>query len=328
MYRDHWHFLPKTGGLIVAALALIAGAFIVSDFSSVDHAFVERAASNTGHYRSQIDDRIREACTTLPPANQSDCITKQYDAARDYERNEYDVAAQLTMAWWTKIMGVAAVFGLLLSAVGVYLIWETFRETRSTVKAALEANEISDRVAQAELRPYLFVDHINLLEISNQSDQIEIDGDIREVPSNFFAKVEIHLRNYGKVPARKIRVFKRSYLALVHQGRFKKFRSSVIATPVCAPGHERRIFDHLFISKGDREDFDDGFLEYIIRLRFSYEDDRGRSYKECADHRLSGKDLNTFYLLLGPHKIRKAREQWRSHQLDFLEAENFESDEE
>ncbi|NRD89248.1 hypothetical protein C8024_07030 [Sphingopyxis sp. BSNA05] len=43
------------------------------------------------------------------------------------------------MASWTKIMGLAAVLGIILSVVGVWLIWQTFAETRRAANASQNA---------------------------------------------------------------------------------------------------------------------------------------------------------------------------------------------
>ena len=122
--------LPKIGGLILAALAIVAAYFTISDLSAGDRAYINNAAHESQNYAEQSQDRIRDTCGPVASVGHQDCVAKEQATAREYERNEYDLAAQMTMAWWTKVMGAAAVLGVLLSAVGVYLIWQTWGETR------------------------------------------------------------------------------------------------------------------------------------------------------------------------------------------------------
>lgn len=135
--------LPKIGGLILATLAIVAAWFIISDFSATDRAYIKNAAHESQNYADQTQYRIRDACGPVASVGHQDCVAKEDATAREYERNEYDLAAQMTMAWWTKIMGAAAVLGVLLSAVGVYLIWETFRETKAVAATGQAANKIA-----------------------------------------------------------------------------------------------------------------------------------------------------------------------------------------
>lgn len=177
MLRGYRGKFPKIGGLIAAALAILVSALLNSDFSSYDRALIDRAADASDNYREYTNERIRDACGTLSPVSKPDCIEEREKAAREYERGEMDVAAQLTMAWWTKIMGAAAVLGVALSAVGVYLIWETFRETR---RAAINATKTYEAYVAVE-RPRL---HIHLKNIWEDGDRI---------------RCKVHAENYGRI---------------------------------------------------------------------------------------------------------------------------------
>tara|TARA_R110001599_G_scaffold259024_1_gene459329 strand:- start:724 stop:1659 length:936 start_codon:yes stop_codon:yes gene_type:complete len=132
---------PKIVGLILAALAAVTACFAISDFSTVDRAYIDYAAHQSQNYAEQAQDRIRDSCGALPTVSYPDCVAKEENAAREYERNEYDLAAQMTMAWWTKVMGSAAVIGVFLSSVGIFLVYTTFSETRKQAAEAQASNK-------------------------------------------------------------------------------------------------------------------------------------------------------------------------------------------
>ena len=64
------------------------------------------------------------------PAAEPDCRREILEEARDDQRAEFDLYSQKTMALWTAIMGAMAIIGASLSALGVYLIWQTWGATR------------------------------------------------------------------------------------------------------------------------------------------------------------------------------------------------------
>lgn len=106
---------------------------------------LENEATNRSNiHRQYAHDRIEWVCPTSisPP----DCIAEANHAARENEREEQDLAAQKITAWWTKVMGIAAMVGMGLSAVGVWLVKTTFEETR-------KSNDIAHDHQRARLLP-------------------------------------------------------------------------------------------------------------------------------------------------------------------------------
>ena len=89
-----------------------------------------KAQHQSAEQASYARDYIRDRCLSLALLDKIDCATKARDEHRAYQRDEQDLVAQKTSALWTMIMGWAATFGMVLSAVGVYLIWTTFAEAR------------------------------------------------------------------------------------------------------------------------------------------------------------------------------------------------------
>ena len=92
-------------------------------------------------------DHVRNRCLLLARFEKMECAVKSRDEHRAYDTNEQGLVAQKTSALWTMIMGCAAIFGMVVSAVGVYLVWTTFAETR-------RANEIASDTAKRQLRAY------------------------------------------------------------------------------------------------------------------------------------------------------------------------------
>jgi len=129
---------------VAAALGLVVGAALiwalVADLSSVDQSYVHAATDASDHYRDDANRQIHERCLRPPGLHEPQCVEQIQDAARENQRREQDLAAQKMTAWWTKVMGVAALIGMTLSAIGVWLILATFRENKRAADAAHDAN--------------------------------------------------------------------------------------------------------------------------------------------------------------------------------------------
>jgi hypothetical protein len=71
--------------------------------------------------------------------------TNRSEIHRQYanDRLIWVLAAQKITAWWTKVMGIAAMIGMALSTATVLLIWTTFRETKRAADAAADANSMT-----------------------------------------------------------------------------------------------------------------------------------------------------------------------------------------
>lgn len=98
----------------------------------------QEAKQRSADYAKYAADQIKQTCvwTGSPPLEQARCIkgaVAEYRLkTRDNQREYEDLAAQRTSAPWTGIMGLAAVIGMALSAIGVALVYTTFNETRLT----------------------------------------------------------------------------------------------------------------------------------------------------------------------------------------------------
>ena len=109
----------------------------VLGYGLLESAKYERQANDNSHeYAKYTSDKVAEACVGIARIEKVVCLNEAIDAQHEYETNQQDLAAQKTSALWAYIMGAAAVIGMALSAVGVWLIKATFDETQRTAQIA------------------------------------------------------------------------------------------------------------------------------------------------------------------------------------------------
>ena len=145
MFRGYRNIIATVAGLAIVASAIF---LLIRDLSTVDSAYRHSAANASIKYQADANSNIKERCLSATAFAEEDCTAKAYEAAREGQRKEQDLAAQNITAWWTKIMGIAALIGMALSAVGVWLVKTTFDETR-------KANEIAKMAIEIENRPIM-----------------------------------------------------------------------------------------------------------------------------------------------------------------------------
>ncbi|MBK7285185.1 MAG: hypothetical protein IPI83_13320 [Sphingomonadales bacterium] len=132
MSRSGWGKFAKIAGL---TLLICVGYGLYATLSWHSTALENEATQRTEIHRQNAEDRIKWVCGSS--ITSPDCIAEARQSQRENEREEQDLAAQKVTAWWTKIMGVAALIGMGLSAVGVWLVKTTFDETRRSNEIAL-----------------------------------------------------------------------------------------------------------------------------------------------------------------------------------------------
>jgi hypothetical protein len=141
---DWGKFRKDRGGLIAAVFVAALFAIIAIEPTILAHRDAYNdAARNAAHYAEDAKHDIAVKCARLAGQAHDDCADEIDNAAREDQRNEYDLAAQQISAMWAAIMGGMAVVGVGLSGVGVYLIWQTWAETRAAADAGRRANEIA-----------------------------------------------------------------------------------------------------------------------------------------------------------------------------------------
>jgi hypothetical protein len=142
-------------GVAVAALFLAIASLSVGLWQQSE--YKGEADQQARKYASYANYHVRHTCGAIAKANKADCIAQTRHEQRAYESNEQDLYAQKTTAAWTALMGGAAIIGMILSAVGVFLVWTTFSETK-------RANEISVSANKEMLRAYVTTHHAGPLE--------------------------------------------------------------------------------------------------------------------------------------------------------------------
>lgn len=114
-----------------------------------DNSNQREAAGAVHHYQRDADRQIAGHCPRTPGPVRTECVNQRREAAREKQREEYSLGAQKVAAYWTRLMGIAALVGVLLSAVGIYLIFKTFEETRQQSGDFNRSVEHAARSAQA-----------------------------------------------------------------------------------------------------------------------------------------------------------------------------------
>lgn len=184
MLRSGWSKFAKIAGL---TLLICVGYGLYATLSWHSTALENEAAQRSEIHRENAEDRIKWVCGSS--ITNPDCITEARQTQRENEREEQDLAAQKVTAWWTKIMGVAALIGMGLSAIGVWLVKTTFDETR-------KANDISQNAMIADNRAWI------RLEFSGDALWMyrdEITMDIIIHPKNIGHSVALDVRCWGEL---------------------------------------------------------------------------------------------------------------------------------
>lgn len=118
---------------------------------------------------------------------------------RDEWRTERDLEAQIDMAKWAKYMFYISSIMAFLSAVGIFLILATLRETQRATKSARKATEAAWGAVdaaklgvKAEFQPYISAKKIPAFTVhSTKTDEF----------TEIIAKFEFGVENTGKTPA-------------------------------------------------------------------------------------------------------------------------------
>jgi len=117
----------------VAMLIALCAVILAHSEQSRHH---KTASVHAEQYRRDADKRISQTCISLTRQAKANCVNIAQEIDREGQRKEYDLYSQRSMAIWTIVMGYAAIFGVSLSGIGVYLIWTTFEETRKAATAS------------------------------------------------------------------------------------------------------------------------------------------------------------------------------------------------
>jgi hypothetical protein len=187
-------------------------------------------------YAKLAGDKVQQACLGSTTVERGKCIKEtaaEYRLdVRDKQREYGELVAQKTSALWTSIMGIAALIGMALSAIGVALVYTTFAEARLTNRIAMKeasratrraitggeetrrAMEIADKNAAAaaasvdqmrensltELRPWLTLDGYTptlMWDNDNENILIGISFSFRFINAGRIPAVKVNILNRG-----------------------------------------------------------------------------------------------------------------------------------
>lgn len=215
--------LASTLGLAVVVCALIYGL-------SQQFYYVQAANDAAAEYSRYTAYQEKKACRGVSAVQLSQCradAKAEYSQKRADNRREYDdLVAQQTSALWTNIMGFAAITGMVLSVVGIYLVYTTFKETKaanviarqSAIDAAADAKRSHDALIASD-RAIVFV------RFAQQDEPIAPDG-LRTV-------IHFQLENQGKSNAYGFQIFAEVQSEPLYKPRA---RFSYLIDKICGAG--------------------------------------------------------------------------------------------
>ncbi|WBQ11008.1 hypothetical protein L2D01_04305 [Hyphomonadaceae bacterium ML37] len=170
--------------LLVSAALLMAAVLDVFQYRQ----FQVNQRANTAAYYSDpadidlgaIDPEMADATINIGQSN----------AAQEHDRYAYNLQAQQDVALFTRILAWAAVIGIIVSSVGIWLIFATLRASR-------ELTRETKGIGYRQLRPYLCIESVHCKVFGRETDEIEYP-----VPN---IEVTIIFKNAGQTPALNLR---------------------------------------------------------------------------------------------------------------------------
>jgi hypothetical protein len=129
----------KTGLKWSIAAASLFVAALTAGGACVQSGYYQQAANQTAKHQRWAKNEIRAGCPSFANLTKTECTYQATQAAQENERAEYDLYAQRTSALWAAIMAFAALLGIGLSGVGIWLIKVTYDATKATNEAYIAA---------------------------------------------------------------------------------------------------------------------------------------------------------------------------------------------
>lgn len=202
--------MPKAYRLALIALGVVIVAFQAHSQEEIEGIVLggEQIVQERQSEHSPTDYEAafpqHESVKSLVPAIQGveaairDLISTLTPDVTQIQREEKDVEAQTQMAFWAKAMFWAAFFSVVLTALGIILIWRTLIYTREAAKSAAAAVDqanaatvaakdgvsVTQRIGEAQVRAYFGIEVLS--------------GDVVEGRPLVFT---IKITNHGQSPA-------------------------------------------------------------------------------------------------------------------------------
>jgi hypothetical protein len=139
------------GFLAGLTLASVVGYSFWTAASKLENQIALQTQKEAAQYADPAYVGVECETAAAPPSSRDNCITAEQEAANEAERNSYDLEAQQTVAVWTRVMGKAAIVGMGVGILSLFLIFVTFWETRKAADAGREANAIAKDQQRARI---------------------------------------------------------------------------------------------------------------------------------------------------------------------------------
>lgn len=177
----------------LVALCVCAVGIVLNEYAKVQEGYASYQR-NADDDRREAIEKTAHACKDRELTALRLCIADQFATYSGQQSANQDLQAQQDMAFWSMWMVVASGITILVTGIGVYLVWQTLEETRQAVvdtsrmtKAAEEANAIAADAHRRSARAYLAV----------------IYGDLT-IEKGKKARFAASISNYGQTPAREV----------------------------------------------------------------------------------------------------------------------------
>jgi hypothetical protein len=265
--RGGWASISKNK-LIFLAIAVLTFCAVWIGYGLLESAkYEQQAKDKIGEYAEYTRDKVAQACVRVAKIEKVKCINEAFEAKREYEYNLSDLVAQKHSALWAYIMAAAAVIGVALSAVGIFLVYTTFHETRN-------ANQIASDTAKRQLRAYVFANGLTWQRI-NGANQAQIE-------------VSILWRNAGTTPANMAIFGATCTRCAIEDDHATKMQMRIVSEHSAhfGPGTEMRS-PCVLIDQSDMRKAWQGEQQLVLYGRVDYRDAFGEQRYTCVAYRLN-----------------------------------------
>lgn len=120
----------RLGRILASLAAVLLFSIIAVPSVLTDRAITGYADQKAKQIEGRKDRLAQTMCAPAAPATRAECVSALEQDAAAALLAERNLAAQQSVSLWTRVMGLMAVAGAVLSALGIFLVWQTWTETR------------------------------------------------------------------------------------------------------------------------------------------------------------------------------------------------------
>lgn len=205
MSESDWRGTALVGIGVLSCLApMFLATWLVSAYLTENRV---QAEQTTREHASNAHANAKEECLRLDPIAIVDCVEEHVRAVQETERAEHDLNAQREMATWALGVFVVSALTAGVTAVGVFLVYQTLKEARKTTNAAIRsareasaATGVANQGARAAMEANAIMRHEQRpwLEITR-----ELECRFKKVAGSdkFMVQCRYEIANVGKSPA-------------------------------------------------------------------------------------------------------------------------------